>query len=433
MKEFLVGMAKSDITPKVGTLLFGYPSERVSQRVLDNLYLGAVAIKQEEETVLFVSADLCTISVSVVKEAKDLLYKNFNLKKENIVISSTHTHSGPITSTSAGWGTQDDKYIQNIFMPALMETTEKALKSLKTAVMGVGIVESYDTIINRRQIENGEAILGQNPDLPYDPKMTVISFKTPDNENIGSIIHFAAHPTACWNNLSITRDWPGIVVDKLEEITNAPSVFVNGAIGNVGPKLPNGKTTQDEPAMIEIGKRIAEYAQEAYEKTTEYTVPEIKIYADELLLPCVKAPSLESVLKEIEAMGNPDDLIEVDITKYDRLQKIKKMYESGIPFDEGVTLDHTVISFGDLAIVPLPFELFCEISLGIQEKSPFSKTLVLGLTNGSRGYLPTEEEIPYGGYEVASFRAASIPGFIDGLDKHLVKENVKFLNKLKNK
>ncbi len=432
MKEFLVGMAKGDITPKIGSLLYGYPSDRASERVLDSLSLYAIAMKQNSEAIVLVSAELLQLKKTTIDTIKDTLIKDCGLKKENIIVSATHTHSGPITETSAGWGTADMDYVENILIPACIDTVKKALGELKPAVMGVGITESH-TIVNRREVLNGEVILGQNPDGPYDPQMTVISFKTTDGENIGSIIHFAAHPTACWDNLSITRDWPGVVVDRISDITNAPCMFVNGAIGNVGPKLPNGKTTQDEPAMLAVGKLIADDAEVAYSNIEEYTVPEIKIHTGELVLPCIKAPSLEDVIKNMEAMGNPDDLIEVDISTYDRLKRIKKMYEDGVAFEECVKLDHTVISFDDLAIVPLPFELFCEISLGIKEKSPFKTTLILGISNGARGYIPTEEQIPYGGYEVASFRAASIPGFIDGLDKHLVKENVNFLNRLYNK
>jgi hypothetical protein len=72
-------------------------------------------------------------------------------------------------------------------------------------------------------------------------------------------------------------------------------------------------------------------------------------------------------------------------------------------------------------------------ALSLREKSPYRQTLLFGLTGGSFGYLPTEDQIPFGGYEIGSFRASTIPGFIDSLDKHIVSENVKLLKKLHNK
>ena len=47
-----------------------------------------------------------------------------------------------------------------------------------------------------------------------------------------------------------------------------------------------------------------------------------------------------------------------------------------------------------------PLELFCEISNEVRDRSPFPFTFYYGYTNGWLGYLPTEEEWKYGGYEV---------------------------------
>ncbi|NUQ61301.1 MAG: hypothetical protein HUU20_02365 [Pirellulales bacterium] len=39
-----------------------------------------------------------------------------------------------------------------------------------------------------------------------------------------------------------------------------------------------------------------------------------------------------------------------------------------------------------------PTELFCEISNGIHDRSPFPYTFFYGLTNGTFAYVPTEAE-----------------------------------------
>jgi len=53
----------------------------------------------------------------------------------------------------------------------------------------------------------------------------------------------------------------------------------------------------------------------------------------------------------------------------------------------------------DIAIWSAPLELFCEISNEIRARSPFPYTFYYGYTNGWLGYLPTEAEIVFGGYE----------------------------------
>ncbi len=61
MKELKVGMAKADITPEIGCLLYGYVDVRHAERVLDPLEMKALAISQNEETVLMFSAEICAL------------------------------------------------------------------------------------------------------------------------------------------------------------------------------------------------------------------------------------------------------------------------------------------------------------------------------------------------------------------------------------
>lgn len=435
MKDFYVGMAKADITPPLGTLLYGYPSERPSNNLLDELKVGAVAVKQGDKTVVFISADICAMNQDKCDIVAEAIADATGVKKDNILYSCIHTHSAPITRTSAGWGTADMDYVSNTLIPKSIEAAKNAISNMEPAVMGIGYAESYAGINRRELTSDGEVILGQNPDGPYDPTMTAFVFKGTDGKGIGTMIHFATHPTSAGENLSITRDWPGYMIDRVEEITGAPCMYINGAEGDIGPRLSNGRTTGagDESYIREIGLIAAEDVAKAVNSITEFKVPELKIMTETIKLPFIDMPSLESVIKDMEAMGDPSKLIEVDISTYARLEKIKKIYEDGEEIPTCMELKQTVISLDELAIVPLPFETFCNIALSLREESPYKQTLLFGLTGGSFGYLPTEDQLPYGGYEIGSFRAATIPGFVDSLDKHIVDENVNLLNKLYNK
>ena len=434
MSNFKVGMAKTDITPPIGALLYGYPSERISNNVLDPIAVNAVAICQDGETIVLISAEICAMNLDKCKLVAESIAKSTGVKAENILYSCIHTHSAPITKTSAGWGTADMGYVNDTLIPKSIEAASTAIANMKDAVMAVGQIDSY-VGINRRQIKDGEVILGQNPEGPYNPKMTSFVFKDTEGNNIGSIIHFATHPTCGGENLSVSRDWPGYMIDRAEEITGAPCMYINGAEGDVGPRLSNGRTTGagDESYIKETGLIAAKDVEAAIADATDFKVPTLKVHTENISLPFVEMPSLESVLKKMEEMGDPEKLIEVDISTYARLSKIKKMYEDKVEAPTSLELKQTVIALDDVAIAPFPFEAFCKIALSLAEKSPFEETLLFGLTGGSFGYLPTEDQIPYGGYEIGSFKAATIPGFIESLDKYIVDENVKLLNKLYNK
>jgi neutral ceramidase len=53
----------------------------------------------------------------------------------------------------------------------------------------------------------------------------------------------------------------------------------------------------------------------------------------------------------------------------------------------------------DVAIWSAPVELFVEIANEIRDRSPFPYTFYFGYSNGWLGYLLTEPELEYGGYE----------------------------------
>ena len=67
--------------------------------------------------------------------------------------------------------------------------------------------------------------------------------------------------------------------------------------------------------------------------------------------------------------------------------------------EDTLTVQLQAIRIGDLAVCGSPFETFVEIGLELKDRSPFSKTMVIGLANGRHGYLPTPAQHRLGGYE----------------------------------
>lgn len=75
----------------------------------------------------------------------------------------------------------------------------------------------------------------------------------------------------------------------------------------------------------------------------------------------------------------------------------------------------------DVAIWTAPVELFCEVSNEVRARSPFPYTFYYGYTNGWLGYLMTDEEIPFGGYEttVTPFKPGAAQNLIEHVMSHL--------------
>jgi hypothetical protein len=73
-----------------------------------------------------------------------------------------------------------------------------------------------------------------------------------------------------------------------------------------------------------------------------------------------------------------------------------EMYERQEHTDQAEVM---VIRLGDIGIVGLPGEVFCELGLALRQASPVPHTLVVELANDAIGYLPSRRAFAAGGYE----------------------------------
>ena len=77
--------------------------------------------------------------------------------------------------------------------------------------------------------------------------------------------------------------------------------------------------------------------------------------------------------------------------------------------DETLTAQVQAVRIGDLAICTLPFEPLVEVGVELKRRSPFPRTMVIGIANGTNGYLPTPEQHKLGGYTAGTNRVQLTP------------------------
>ena len=84
--------------------------------------------------------------------------------------------------------------------------------------------------------------------------------------------------------------------------------------------------------------------------------------------------------------------------------------------------------------VVFPFEVFSEIALRLRKYSPFENTLCTCNTNDSHFYLPTQEQMARGGYEIEIFLYANVYKLKNNTDDTIIKENLRLMKSfLENK
>lgn len=427
--DFYAGAAREDTTPPVGTLLYGYNPHQVSTSVHDPLSVTALALSQHKNTVLMLTAEIGDINTELCNELSDKISAEFGISKKHILISSTHTHSAPNLSGTVGWGELDREYYDNIFLPAVLRACKKAIDALCPAEIAVGVTHSEVGINRRQQYENGDIGLGQNPHGCYDPNMTVVSIRNSEaKEGILNLIHYGCHGTSAGVNHEITRDWSGIMIDRLETETKTLTAFWNGAIGDVGPRLTNGQTVGNIKQTEELGGVAAIDAMRAYRSKDGYHAGKLDFFTDTVRLPRKKMSSIEAVKEKLAEYKEPEKLINIQRLEYEHYNETYEyLISGGNDTPEDFCFEQTLISLGDIIFVPFPFEMFSEIVMRLRDYSPYPYTLCLSCTNGYNLYLPSEDQLCRGGYEVGCFMFGNLFPLADNTDQNIINENLRII------
>ena len=230
MDKLTLGVGREIITPDIGGQLYGYRPDIFSTSVEDDLTATAFYFEKSNVKALMVSVTVCLVHSSLSDKILDNISQKTNIPKSNIILSCTHTHSGPNTAGSFGWGSIDKEYCDKIFIPKILSSCEKAIENKKDVTMYASKGKSY-VGINRRELvfDSNTATFGQNKWGPFNPDMTILSFKDNSDNTVANIIQYGCHGTSAGANTEITRDWSGIMTDKIEKESGAITAFFNGA------------------------------------------------------------------------------------------------------------------------------------------------------------------------------------------------------------
>ncbi len=105
-----IGVAEKRITPPVGVELSGY-AFGPSVGILDELYAQALVMEINNEYFIIITSDLIGFSVENVSEIRDRIEQATGIPGDRVMMSCSHTHSGPATMFLRHWGEYDQSYL----------------------------------------------------------------------------------------------------------------------------------------------------------------------------------------------------------------------------------------------------------------------------------------------------------------------------------
>ena len=416
----IVGAASKEITPPLGLELAGYPHyPRNNEGAHDPLCATCLYISNETQQVAIVTLDLLFFSKKHVAAVREIVFKECGIPKENIMISCSHTHSGPwaagrldIESLEAG------KEQPKEYVAFLIDTISKLIINTKENSFPGYFLSGY-------AICGAESGIGGNriiPGGPHDPRVGVMAVKDTDDNIKGILVNYALHPTFIheWSNVC-TADYPAYIRTQLTELCeNAVVGFSQGASGNQSSRYYRQGESYDEAERV--GRLLGKAAFSVIQKgdwqsdltiaTASDTIPfDIRDFGSE--------EEIEKRVKEDEARykelyakyGDSKNREEYYLWQNanlkllgseDRLGYVK-MKKRGITLElitDEAPLEIHIIRLGDTCVVGVQGELFVEYAIYIKAMAGFKTVIFNELANGCMpGYMYTPEAVVLGGYE----------------------------------
>jgi hypothetical protein len=417
-KLYEVGSAAADITPPVGTPLAGNfrGGDYASRGIHSRLHARALVVRQDAGAVALVVADLLTVPESLVRRVREEVQARCSLRPEQVLIAATHTHSGPAVETLDG--PDVSAAVIEHAAPGLVAACVRAHAGCRPSRLWSSGGPCAGVCFNRRlRLTDGRTVMNwTSPPAdtverslgPVDTEVGVLCAGDDLDHPRVAVANLPLHAAVmAGDNWLLGADWPGYYYQAVEQIFGGEVVplFLQGAAGNINhvdhrdPLQGRGfKEAQRIGATVGLATAATRGAAQPVTGPVAWSsrrvalpprclTPEQLAWARHVL--DRSRASAGSPRGQVD--GIPDPLFAADQLA---LAERREPYEAEIQ----------VLRIGDVAVIGLPGEFFVEFGLELKRCSPAPRTLVVGLANGSLGYVPTPEAFAQGGYEPTPWR-----------------------------
>jgi len=354
--DLRAGAAVADITPpkQFWNIMMGgyFNPQQTPQGAHDPLRARALVLDNGQTRLAIVTADVISIPVNLRNAVLRRLAPAAGLAPERVMISATHTHSGPGGLTEMKFAAKflgDFNPQEADFVAAkIAAAIEAAARSLRPARWGYASAEVSGFTHNRRGNKT------------INPTVTVLRFDARDGRPIALLVNFATHPVFLdEDNRLFSADFVGYMLGAIEARRGGVAMFANGAQGDQNPD-------QDEKIPTAYGRA------EAYGKRM----------ADEALRIAQRAQlrpqvALASILAELQL---PKPTAPVDVSRAPIM----------------------AVRISDVLLLGVPGEASAEVGLDIIARARsfgFELPLAIGLANEELSYILSREDYQRGGYE----------------------------------
>lgn len=413
-KKLRAGVAITEISPEKEVELAGYPHcPRNNTGVHDPLYASCIYLDNGITRLALVAMDLLFYSKKYVKEIQQRISKKTGIPQGNIILSCSHTHSGPWAA-----GRLDLEALEKGLKP-----DQEYVKALNNKIEALVLDACSNTFDARVGIDKGhcggEQGVGGNrrdPKGPADNEVCVLGVQDSAGQWRGCLVCYALHPTLIHSESTVvTADYPAYIRKYLSWAKPGMiTLFTQGTSGDQSTRY--FRDGQNFEEANRIGTTLGIEAGSVLDGMEMSCEIDLLVDSLEVELKLRKYPERKTAEDNVKKAEEKLESLRTQNASYIDIRNAELkllgaedilgyiiLEEKGIKPDlliDEVPMEITVVGIGAARIVGLQGEAFVEIGLEIKKRSPFEKTFVIELTNGAApGYAYTRDALEVGGYE----------------------------------
>jgi len=415
--EWKVGLATAKITPEVPVFTAGYASRnKPFEKVEHDLWAKALVLEDKVgQRAVIVTSDILGFPASVAEPICELVRVKTGLKREQILLNSAHTHTGPVVGleqarVSAGnippeHAERTVAYTQTL-IEKVADCIVRANEQLVPANLSWGLgLQNF--VMNRREHTPTGVILGVNPSGPADRSVPTLRVDDPSGKLLAVLFQAACHNTTLGpSNYEICGDYAGFAQYHVQE--KLPGVQAMFMLGCAGDSNPIPRTGMDDARMH--GAALGTEVCRVLGTRLKPVRGPLKVAFDRAAPP-LQPLTREELDRRKDTRGLFGDLAKRMLESLDKGEQLPTSYRAPL----------AVLQFGeDLTLVGLSGEVVVDYVYLLQKALGPLNLWVAAYCNDVFGYLPSARVLDEGGYETRGLYSGALGFFTPAVQDVMV-------------
>ncbi len=399
---YLAGVAVIDATPPAGSRLTGFVARTAPSTGFYLPLRGVVTALTDRESggrAVIVSLEWLGF-YDRTDRVRALISAATGVATDHILLCGTHTHGGPAVHTHVAgdcWEPPDEVFLTATFAKLAAAAQAAFANQEPVALRSVAGVCGF-AYSRRRPDGRGGVEWMPTLNAPHDHSVPALLFERADGKLKHVLFSYACHPTGGGGKLEAGGDYAGFAMVELEKALGCTAGFLLGCAGDQKPYAPDPASpafpTYSVEALREFGRQLAASVGRAISADAGVRVTgALRVQSRRLRLCTAVLPR-----------GDYAAMLDAEQPFFRRWAEINLAYlDRGERPPVELPFELQTVEFGrSLVLVTMAAEMSVEYGLRLVREwgGHYGRVWPVAYANEILGYVPSERQIPEGGYEV---------------------------------